>query len=141
MSVGSRSRIPAQVPALLSSWFTAPRPTAERGSGCFPTSDTTTPSSPGTRRASGNHPTSTTPGASAQFADALAAFIDALGLERPHVVGHGEADARSPSNAEALHAAIPTSRLAVLAKLGHACVVENPETCATEIRHFVKNLS
>jgi hypothetical protein len=28
-----------------------------------------------------------------------------------------------------------------LPKLGHACVVEDPEACATEIRRFVKSLS
>ena len=29
---------------------------------------------------------------------------------------------------------------AVLPKLGHACVVEDPEACATEIRRFVRNV-
>jgi pimeloyl-ACP methyl ester carboxylesterase len=52
------------------------------------------------------------------------------------------ADARSPlANAEALHAAIPTSQLVVLPKLGHACVVEDPQACAAEIRRFVKTVS
>ena len=63
-------------------------------------------------------------------------------VDIPTLILHGEADARSPlANAEALHAAIPSSQLAVIAKLGHACVVEDPETCATEIRRFVKHLS
>ena len=62
-------------------------------------------------------------------------------IDVPTLVLHGEADSRSPlTNAEALHATIPTSQLAVLPKLGHACVVEDPEACATEIRRFVANL-
>jgi pimeloyl-ACP methyl ester carboxylesterase len=63
-------------------------------------------------------------------------------VEVPTLVLHGEADARSPlANAEALHAAISTSQLVVLPKLGHACVVEEPEACAAEIRRFVKTVS
>ena len=62
--------------------------TAARGNGCSPTSHETTRSSPGTRRASASRRTSTRPGGRAQFADALAGFIAALGLERPHLVGH-----------------------------------------------------
>ncbi len=59
-------------------------------------------------------------------------------VDVPTLVLHGAADARSPlANAEALHAAIPTSQLVVLPGLGHACVVEDPETCAAEIRRFV----
>ena len=59
-------------------------------------------------------------------------------VDVPTLVLHGAADARSPlANAEALHAAIPTSQLVVLPKLGHACVVEDPEACAAEIRSFV----
>jgi pimeloyl-ACP methyl ester carboxylesterase len=61
-------------------------------------------------------------------------------VDVPTLVLHGEADARSPlANAEALHAAISTSQLAVLPKLGHACMAEDPEACATAIRAFVKN--
>ncbi len=57
----------------------------------------------------------------------------------PTLILHGAADARSPlANAEALHAAIPRSQLVVHPKLGHACVVEDPEACAAEIRSFVK---
>jgi len=60
-------------------------------------------------------------------------------VDVPTLVLHGEADARSPlANAEALHAAISTSQLVVLPKLGHACVVEDPAACAAEIRRFVK---
>ena len=63
-------------------------------------------------------------------------------VDVPTLVLHGEADARSPlANAEALRAAISTSQHAVLPKLGHACVVEDPEACATEIRRFVRNVS
>jgi pimeloyl-ACP methyl ester carboxylesterase len=59
-------------------------------------------------------------------------------VDVPTLILHGEADARSPlANAEALHAAIPTSQLVVLPKLGHACVVEDPEACTAEIRRFV----
>jgi pimeloyl-ACP methyl ester carboxylesterase len=60
-------------------------------------------------------------------------------VDAPTLVLHGEADARSPlANAEALHAAIPRSQLAVLPRLGHACMVEDPEACVTAIRQFVR---
>ena len=59
-------------------------------------------------------------------------------VDVPTLVLHGEADARSPlANAEALHAAISTSQLVVLPRLGHACVAEDPEACAAAIRRFV----
>jgi pimeloyl-ACP methyl ester carboxylesterase len=62
-------------------------------------------------------------------------------IDVPTLVLHGGADARSPlTNAEALHAAISTSQLAVLPGLGHACVVEDPGACAAEIRRFVKSV-
>jgi pimeloyl-ACP methyl ester carboxylesterase len=62
-------------------------------------------------------------------------------VDVPTLILHGAADARSPlSNAEALHAAIPTSRLVVLPDLGHACMAEDPAACATEIRRFVKTV-
>ena len=62
-------------------------------------------------------------------------------VDVPTLVLHGEADARSPlANAEALHSAISTSQLVVLPKLGHACVVEDPEACATAIRRFVRTV-
>ena len=62
-------------------------------------------------------------------------------IDVPTLILHGAADLRSPlTNAEALHAAISTSQLVVLPKLGHACVVEDPEACAAEIRRFVKTV-
>ena len=62
-------------------------------------------------------------------------------IDVPTLVLHGEADARSPlANAVALHAAIPTSQLSVLPQLGHACVAEDPEACATRIRQFVTDV-
>jgi pimeloyl-ACP methyl ester carboxylesterase len=63
-------------------------------------------------------------------------------IDVPTLVLHGAADARSPlANAKALHAAISTSALVVLPKLGHACIVEDPEACTSEIRRFVKTVS
>jgi pimeloyl-ACP methyl ester carboxylesterase len=60
----------------------------------------------------------------------------------PTLVLHGESDARSPlANAEVLHSAISTSQLVVLPGLGHACIVEDPEACAAEIRRFVTTVS
>ncbi len=62
-------------------------------------------------------------------------------VDVPTLILHGEADARSPlANADMLRAAISTSQLAVLPKLGHACVVEDPELCATEMRRFIGNV-
>ena len=62
-------------------------------------------------------------------------------VDVPTLVLHGEVDARSPlASAEALHAAMPTSQLVVLAGLGHACLVEDPEACAAEIRRFVASV-
>jgi pimeloyl-ACP methyl ester carboxylesterase len=63
-------------------------------------------------------------------------------VDVPTLVLHGGVDARSPlANAEALNAAISTSQLVVLPKLGHACVVEDPEACSAEIRRFVRTVS
>ena len=63
-------------------------------------------------------------------------------VDVPTLVLHGAADVRSPlANAEALHAAIPRSQLVVLPGLGHACVVEDPDTCAAEIRRFVSTVN
>ena len=62
-------------------------------------------------------------------------------IDVPTLILHGAEDARSPlANAEALHAAIPTSQLVVLPQLGHACLVEDPEACAAAIRRFVKTV-
>ena len=63
-------------------------------------------------------------------------------IDVPTLLLHGQADARSPvTAAEALHAAIPTSELVVLPRLGHACCIEGPEACAAEIRRFVRRVS
>ena len=69
-------------------------PTAALGSGCFPTSHRDHAVVAWDARASGSRQTLTTWRA-AQFADALAAFIAALGLERPHLVGHSSGRGRS----------------------------------------------
>jgi pimeloyl-ACP methyl ester carboxylesterase len=62
-------------------------------------------------------------------------------IDVPTLILHGEADARSPlPNAEALHAAITTSQLVVLPRLGHGCVAEDPEACAAAIRQFIATL-
>ena len=62
-------------------------------------------------------------------------------IDVPTLILHGAADARSPlANAEALHAAISPSQLVVLPGLGHACVVEDPETCAAEISRFLQTV-
>ena len=62
-------------------------------------------------------------------------------VDVPTLVLHGEADARSPlANAETLHAAISTSQLVVLPRLGHACMAEDPDACSTAIRRFVNTL-
>lgn len=59
-------------------------------------------------------------------------------IDIPTLVLQGAADSRSPlATGEALHAAIPRSELVVLPKLGHACLIENPEACATAIARFV----
>jgi pimeloyl-ACP methyl ester carboxylesterase len=59
----------------------------------------------------------------------------------PTLVLHGDADRRSPvANAEILHASITTSQLVVLPHLGHACVAEDPEACASAIRRFLANV-
>ena len=64
-----------------------------------------------------------------------------LTVNIPALVLHGTADARWPlANAEELHAAISTSQLVALPKLLHACVAEDPEACAPEMRRFVKTV-
>ena len=63
-------------------------------------------------------------------------------IKVPTLLLHGEVDARSPlANAEALRAAIPTSQLVVLPRLGHACVVEDPESCAAVIRQVLNTVT
>jgi pimeloyl-ACP methyl ester carboxylesterase len=63
-------------------------------------------------------------------------------IDVPTLLLHGEVDARSPlAAAKALHAQIPTSKLVVLPRLGHASCIEDPQACATEIRRFVRRVS
>jgi pimeloyl-ACP methyl ester carboxylesterase len=63
-------------------------------------------------------------------------------LDIPTLLLHGDADARSPlSGARAINAAIPGSELAILAGLGHACIVEDPEACSEAIRQFVERVA
>ena len=57
----------------------------------------------------------------------------------PTLVLHGGADVRSPLDvAEALHAAIPSSRLVVLRGVGHASCVEAPDRFNREVRAFLR---
>lgn len=59
----------------------------------------------------------------------------------PVLLLHGEADQRAPlSVAEALHAAMPTSRLVVLTGLGHESYLEAPQTFNDEVRDFLTSL-
>ena len=66
---------------------------------------------------------------------------DMLGLiEVPTLLLYGEDDERSPlSVAEQLEAAIPTSSLVVLPRLGHECYLESPETFNAEVRRFLSS--
>ncbi|NMD46766.1 MAG: hypothetical protein GYA85_08380 [Propionibacterium sp.] len=59
-------------------------------------------------------------------------------VDVPTTILHGEADTRAPREvAEALHAAIPGSRLTVLAGVGHVSCVEAPERFTGELRAFL----
>jgi pimeloyl-ACP methyl ester carboxylesterase len=57
----------------------------------------------------------------------------------PTLLLYGDKDVRAPLNvAEALHAAIPGSRLVVLAGVGHVSSIEAAERFNSEIRHFLR---
>ena len=59
-------------------------------------------------------------------------------VDVPTVVLHGEADARTPRTvADAVHAAIPGSRLVVLPGVGHVSPVEAPERVTAEVQAFL----
>jgi pimeloyl-ACP methyl ester carboxylesterase len=56
----------------------------------------------------------------------------------PTLLLYGEKDQRSPLKvAESLHKSIPTSRLVVIPKAGHACHAEAPEAFNAEVRKFI----
>ena len=62
-------------------------------------------------------------------------------IDVPTLVLAGDLDVRAPLEvAEALHAAIPRSQLAVLAGVGHVCSVEAPERFNTAVRSFLRRL-
>jgi len=64
---------------------------------------------------------------------------DALPVGVPTLLLHGGADVRSPLDvAQALHAAIPSSRLVVLPGVGHMSSVEAPERFNREVRAFLR---
>jgi pimeloyl-ACP methyl ester carboxylesterase len=81
------------------------------------------------------------PAATATMARALAAadLRPMLGsIDVPTLVLHGEADVRSPTAvAEALHRAIPGSRLTVLPGLGHESSMEDADAFASALRSFL----
>jgi pimeloyl-ACP methyl ester carboxylesterase len=59
-------------------------------------------------------------------------------VDVPTVILHGELDVRAPREvADALHAAIPGSRLTVLTGVGHASCVEAPERFTSEVQAFL----
>jgi pimeloyl-ACP methyl ester carboxylesterase len=62
-------------------------------------------------------------------------------IDVPTIVLHGEADVRAPKDvAEALCAAIPTSRLVVLPGVGHVSCVEAPEPFTTELQASLRHV-
>lgn len=61
-------------------------------------------------------------------------------IEVPTLLLYGDKDVRAPLNvADALHAAIPGSRLVVLAGVGHVSTVEAAEIFNREVRHFLRS--
>jgi pimeloyl-ACP methyl ester carboxylesterase len=74
------------------------------------------------------------------FADAdLRDVLPAVAV--PTLLLYGEADVRSPLPvAEALHAAIPGSRLVVLPGVGHVTNLEAPEAFDAEVRSFLRTV-
>lgn len=84
-------------------------------------------------------PTGTRPMLDA-FADAdLRAMLPTITV--PTLLIHGTADVRAPLPvADALHASIPRSQLALLPDVGHACNLEAPEAFNAELRRFLRTV-
>lgn len=62
-------------------------------------------------------------------------------VDVPTVVLHGEADVRAPRDvADALHSAIPSSRLVVLPDVGHVSCVEASERFTSEVQDFLREI-
>jgi pimeloyl-ACP methyl ester carboxylesterase len=63
-------------------------------------------------------------------------------IDVPTLLLYGDADERSPLNvAEDLGDSIPTSRLVVMAGLGHVSYLESPERFSAEVRSFLRSLA
>ena len=61
-------------------------------------------------------------------------------IDVPTLLLYGDADERSPLNvAEDLRDSIPTSRLVVMAGLGHVSYLESPERFDAEVRSFLRS--
>jgi pimeloyl-ACP methyl ester carboxylesterase len=61
-------------------------------------------------------------------------------IDVPTLLLYGDADERSPLNvAEDLRDSIPTSRLVVMAGLGHVSYLESPERFNAEVRSFLRS--
>jgi pimeloyl-ACP methyl ester carboxylesterase len=75
------------------------------------------------------------------FALAEADLRDVLPvIDVPTLLLYGDADERSPLNvAEDLRDSIPTSRLVVMAGLGHVSYLESPERFEAEVRSFLRS--
>jgi pimeloyl-ACP methyl ester carboxylesterase len=84
--------------------------------------------------------------------DALAAFARSFAktdlravlpeIRVPTLVLHGDSDTRSPLPiGQALHGAIPGSRLVVLRGVGHVSNIEAPETFNAEVRRFLRSIA
>jgi pimeloyl-ACP methyl ester carboxylesterase len=63
-------------------------------------------------------------------------------IEAPTLLMYGDADERASLDvADALHAAIPGSRLVVMPGLGHECYLESAEAFDSEVRAFLLDIS
>lgn len=77
----------------------------------------------------------------AAFADAdLRGVLPAIAV--PTLLLYGAEDARAPRPvAEALHRAVPGSRLVLLPEVGHSVNLEAPEAFDTEVRRFLRSVT